>query len=461
MMPVSVFDIFKIGIGSSSSHTVGPMTAARRFALSLADKQLLPAVQRLQVDLFGSLALTGQGHGTDRAIILGLLGESPDTVDPDAMPLMLEQVRASASLSILGRQAIAFAEKSDLVLHRREELPRHPNGLRITAFGADGQPIDRETYYSVGGGFVVTESEFDRSADVSEELPFPYHSATELLDIGRNQQMSIAAIARANEEARRSPAEVDAGLTRIWQAMQDCVQRGLAMDGSLPGGLGLQRRARQHLLALEAGKQERHAELLNPLAALQWVNAVAFAVAEENAAGGRVVTAPTNGAAGVIPAVIHYLARFASETGQTEIFNFLLVAGAIGSLYKENASISGAAVGCQGEIGVACSMAAGGLAAALGGSNAQLENAAESGMEHHLGLTCDPIGGLVQVPCIERNAIAATTAINACLIALRGDGRHLVSLDKVIATMRQTGADMQAKYKETSLGGLAVNLVEC
>ncbi len=460
-MPVSVFDIFKIGIGSSSSHTVGPMTAARRFALSLADKQLLPAVQRLQVDLFGSLALTGQGHGTDRAIILGLLGESPDTVDPDAMPLMLEQVRASASLSILGRQAIAFAEKSDLVLHRREELPRHPNGLRITAFGADGQPIDRETYYSVGGGFVVTESEFDRSADVSEELPFPYHSATELLDIGRNQQMSIAAIARANEEARRSPAEVDAGLTRIWQAMQDCVQRGLAMDGSLPGGLGLQRRARQHLLALEAGKQERHAELLNPLAALQWVNAVAFAVAEENAAGGRVVTAPTNGAAGVIPAVIHYLARFASETGQTEIFNFLLVAGAIGSLYKENASISGAAVGCQGEIGVACSMAAGGLAAALGGSNAHLENAAEIGMEHHLGLTCDPIGGLVQVPCIERNAIAATTAINACLIALRGDGRHLVSLDKVIATMRQTGADMQAKYKETSLGGLAVNLVEC
>ena len=460
-MPVSVFDIFKIGIGSSSSHTVGPMTAARRFAVSLADKQLLPAVQRLQVDLFGSLALTGQGHGTDRAIILGLLGESPDTVDPDAMPLMLEQVRASASLSILGRQAIAFAEKSDLVLHRREELPRHPNGLRITAFGADGQPVDRETYYSVGGGFVVTESEFDRSADVSEELPFPYHSATELLDIGRNRQMSIAAIARANEEARRSPAEVDAGLMRIWQAMQDCVQRGLSIDGALPGGLGLQRRARQHLLALEAGKQERHAGLLNPLAALEWVNAVAFAVAEENAAGGRVVTAPTNGAAGVIPAVIHYLARFASETGQTEIFNFLLVAGAIGSLYKENASISGAAVGCQGEIGVACSMAAGGLAAALGGSNAQLENAAEIGMEHHLGLTCDPIGGLVQVPCIERNAIAATTAITACLIALRGDGRHLVSLDKVIATMRQTGADMQAKYKETSLGGLAVNLVEC
>ncbi len=462
-MPVSVFQIFKIGIGSSSSHTVGPMTAARRFALSLADK--LPSVERVQIDLYGSLALAGLGHGTDRAVILGLLGEAAETIDPDATPRLIEQVRTSGRLSLLGLRAIAFTEQSDLLFHRGEELPRHPNGLRITAFGADGEPVAGETYYSVGGGFVLSEDEFDGKADIIDaevEVPFPYHSAAELLALALREKLSIAVIARRNEEARRRPEEVDAGLTRIWQAMQVCVERGLAMDGPLPGGLGLERRARQHWLTLQAGEQAHQA---NPLAALEWVNAAAFAVSEENAAGGRVVTAPTNGAAGVIPAVLHYLVRFVPGTGSTEIFDFLLVAGAIGSLYKENASISGAAVGCQGEIGVACSMAAGGLAAALGGSNAQIENAAEIGMEHHLGLTCDPIGGLVQVPCIERNAIAATTAINACLIALRGDGRHLVSLDKVIATMRQTGADMQAKYKETSLGGLAVNLavnlVEC
>ncbi len=459
-MPVSVFDIFKIGIGPSSSHTVGPMKAGRCFARSLAESGKLSFVTRLRIDLFGSLALSGTGHGTDRAVILGLLGESPETVDPDAAPQLHDQVRATGRLPVLGVHAVAFSQPSDLVFHRDEELRRHPNALRITAFGADGETLEAQTYYSVGGGFIVTESEFDAvaGADDRDALPFPYRSAAELMDMGRSASLSVAAMARANEEARRSPAEVDAGLARIWQAMQDCVQRGLAMDGPLPGSLGVQRRARRHRLALQAAEQ---AGRTDPMAAMEWVNAVAFAVGEENAAGGRVVTAPTNGAAGVIPAVLHYLARFVAAAGQTEIYNFLLAAGAIGALYKENASISGAAVGCQGEIGVACSMAAGGLAAAMGGSNAQLENAAEIGMEHHLGLTCDPIGGLVQVPCIERNAVAATTAINACLIAMRGDGRHVVSLDKVIATMRQTGADMQAKYKETSLGGLAVNLVDC
>ena len=451
-MPVSVFDIFKIGIGPSSSHTMGPMTAALRFAQSLAAK--LPEVGRLQIDLFGSLALAGRGHGTGDAVILGLLGEAPETVDPNAIPLLLAGVRTDRRLPLLGRHAVVFAEQSDLIFHYDQELPLHPNALRLTAYGAAAEVVATETYYSLGGGFVVTAHGFEHGTAAAVNLPFPYRSADELLAMARSHKLSFAAIARANEEARMPPVAVDAGLSRIWDAMQDCAKRGLAKEGLLPGGLGLLRRAHRHRLALDAAQAD-------PLAALQWVNAVAFAVAEENAAGGRMVTAPTNGAAGVIPAVLHYLVRFVANIGRSEIFDFLLVAAAIGSLYKENASISGAAVGCQGEIGVACSMAAVGMAAALKGSNEQSENAAEIGMEHHLGLTCDPIGGLVQVPCIERNAIAAITAINACLMALRGDGKHLVSLDKVIATMRQTGADMQSKYKETSLGGLAVNLVAC
>lgn len=458
-MVVSVFDLFKIGIGPSSSHTVGPMKAARRFALGLADAGLLDRVVAVRVELFGSLALTGVGHGTDRAVSLGLAGETPEDVCVDTVPERLAAIAATGSLDLLGRRTVRFAPKSDIVFQKRKSLPLHPNGLRLSAFGAEGAVLAAEEFYSVGGGFVVTAEEFARPpAAPPASLPFPYASAKDLLALGARHGLSIAAIARANEAALLPPPEVEAGLRRIWAAMQACVRRGLSREGALPGVLATPRRAAHLRRKLE---DDRGRNLRDPLEALEWVHAYAMAVGEENASGGRVVTAPTNGAAGIIPAVLHYLTRFVPDAGETQVFDFLLAAGAVGSLYKENASISGAEVGCQGEVGVACSMAAAGLAAALGGSNAQVENAAEIGMEHHLGLTCDPVAGLVQVPCIERNAIAASTAINAARLALSGDGSHVVSLDAVIDTMRQTGADMRRKYKETSLGGLAVNQPKC
>jgi L-serine dehydratase len=459
-MAVSVFGLFKIGIGPSSSHTVGPMRAARRFLERLSEQGLLTHSARVQAELFGSLALTGRGHGSDKAVILGLLGEKPDEVDPDRIPALLERVRGEGQIALLGLHPIPFAEKRDLVFNKREKLPLHPNGMRFSAYAADGSLLLSRDYYSVGGGFVLNpdEAAADRIVPDQTPLPYPFRSAEELLSLCEREGLTIAQLMRANERVWRSDAEIDAGLSRIWQAMQDCVARGIRSEGVLPGGLKVRRRAplmHRELLA----RPER--SLSDPLTILDWVNLYALAVNEENAAGGRVVTAPTNGAAGIVPAVLHYYERFVPGANERGIFDFLLTAGAIGILYKENASISGAEVGCQGEVGVACSMAAGGLAAVLGGSIHQVENAAEIGMEHNLGLTCDPIAGLVQIPCIERNAMGAVKAINAARMALRGDGKHRVSLDKVIKTMRETGRDMKDKYKETSRGGLAVNVIEC
>ena len=463
-MAVSVFDLFKIGIGPSSSHTVGPMRAARLFVQRLARAGRLPQVARVSADLYGSLGATGKGHGSDRAVLLGLAGHEPDRVDVDAIPAMVAAIRSSHRLSLLGLQEIGFDERADLRLHRRETLPLHPNGMRFTALDAAGGVIDQRVYYSVGGGFVISaDAAIDGGrhlaiAPDTTVLPHPFHSAAELLQHTRELGASIAGVMRRNERHWRSDAEIDAGLLAIWQVMQDCVVRGCATGGSLPGGFRVRRRAKALRDALTAHPE--HA-LRDPLQVLDWVNLYALAVNEENAAGGRVVTAPTNGAAGIVPAVLHYYSRFVPGATEAGVVDFLLTAGAIGLLYKENASISGAEVGCQGEVGVACSMAAGALCAVMGGTPEQAENAAEIGMEHHLGLTCDPVGGLVQIPCIERNAIAAVKAINAARMALRGDGTHFVSLDQVIKTMRETGADMLTKYKETARGGLAVNIVEC
>ncbi|RVT50473.1 L-serine ammonia-lyase [Rubrivivax albus] len=463
-MAVSVFDLFKIGIGPSSSHTVGPMRAARLFALRLQHDGALPRTARVLAQLYGSLGATGKGHGSDKAVLLGLMGHEPDTVDVDAIPDLLQAVRTQRHLALLGEQGIAFQERDDLKFHRRETLPFHTNGLRFTAFDAEGRELLQRVYYSVGGGFVVSD---EVAADGSKQkviapdatvLPHPFRSGAELLALTQQHGCSIAALMRRNERHWRTDAEIDAGLLRIWQVMQDCVTRGCAADGTLPGGFHVRRRARALREALVA---QPEAALRDPLQVLDWVNLYALAVNEENAAGGRVVTAPTNGAAGIVPAVLHYYRRFVHGATDTGVVDFLLTAAAIGILYKENASISGAEVGCQGEVGVACSMAAGALCAVLGGTPEQVENAAEIGMEHHLGLTCDPVGGLVQIPCIERNAIASVKAINAARMALRGDGTHHVSLDKVIKTMRETGADMMTKYKETARGGLAVNIVEC
>ena len=463
-MAVSVFDLFKIGIGPSSSHTVGPMRAARLFAHRLAHDDLLAATQRVRTQLYGSLGATGKGHGSDKAVLLGLAGFEPDTVEIDAIPARLHAIRAEHGLHLLGTQAIAFNEKTDLVFHRRETLPFHANGMRFTAFDAAGSEIASRQYYSVGGGFVVSDEVAGDGSlhkviapDVAV-LPLPFHSGAELLDLTAREGCSIAALMRRNERHWRSDAEIDAGLMKIWGVMQACVARGCKTGGTLPGGFKVRRRAADLHRQLCANPE---AALRDPLQVLDWVNLYALAVNEENAAGGRVVTAPTNGAAGIVPAVLHYYTRFVPGASDSGVIDFLLTAAAIGMLYKENASISGAEVGCQGEVGVACSMAAGALCAVLGGTPAQAENAAEIGMEHHLGLTCDPVGGLVQIPCIERNAIAAVKAINAARMALRGDGTHHVSLDQVITTMRQTGADMMTKYKETARGGLAVNIVEC
>ena len=463
-MAVSVFDLFKIGIGPSSSHTVGPMRAARMFALRLAADGLLPRTARVQARLYGSLGATGKGHGSDKAVLLGLAGHEPDSVDVDAIPALLDAIRADRRILLAGGTAVAFDEKADLVFHRRESLPFHANGMRFLAFDAAGAELCQRTYYSVGGGFVVSD---EVAADGSKQkaiapdttvLRHPFRSGDELLQATEREGLSIAQLMRANERHWRTDAEIDAGLMRIWDVMQACVARGCRTDGVLPGGFKVKRRAPDLLRSLTANPE---AALRDPLQVLDWVNLYALAVNEENAAGGRVVTAPTNGAAGIVPAVLHYYHRFVPGANDAGVVDFLLTAAAIGILYKENASISGAEVGCQGEVGVACSMAAGALCAVLGGTPAQVENAAEIGMEHHLGLTCDPVGGLVQIPCIERNAIASVKAINAARMALRGDGTHFVSLDQVIKTMRETGADMMTKYKETARGGLAVNIVEC
>src|SRR3989475_1838459 len=463
-MAVSVFDLFKIGIGPSSSHTVGPMRAARLFALRLQHDGMLNATQRVKSELYGSLGATGKGHGSDKAVLLGLAGHEPDTVDVEAVPGLLEAMRGSGRMKLLGEHEVAFDEKNDLLFLRRETLPFHANGMRFTAYDASGAELQNRVYYSVGGGFVVSD---EVAADGTKQkviapdttvLPLPFHSGAELLAVCEREGASIAQVMRRNERHWRTDAEIDAGLLKIWHVMQDCMARGCRAEGVLPGGFKVKRRAASLYRALTSNPE---AALKDPLQVMDWVNLYALAVNEENAAGGRVVTAPTNGAAGIIPAVLHYYARFAPGSHDAGIVDFLLTAGAIGILYKENASISGAEVGCQGEVGVACSMAAGALCAVMGGTPAQAENAAEIGMEHHLGLTCDPVGGLVQIPCIERNAIASVKAINAARMALRGDGTHHVSLDKVIKTMRETGADMMTKYKETARGGLAVNIVEC
>jgi len=463
-MAVSAFDLFKIGIGPSSSHTVGPMRAARMFSARLQHDGLIERVARVKADLYGSLGATGKGHGSDKAVLLGLHGHEPDTVDIERVPLELDAMRTNKQVLLGGMHIISFDEATDLVMHRRETLPFHANGMRFTAFDAEGNELENRVYYSVGGGFVVSD---EVAADGSKQktiapdttvLPYPFHSGDDLLKLTSEHGISIAELMRRNERHWRTDDEVHAGLMKIWKVMQECVQRGCRTEGILPGGFKVKRRAAQLYRDLTVNPE---AAMRDPLMVMDWVNLYALAVNEENAAGGRVVTAPTNGAAGIVPAVLHYYTRFVPGANDRGVVDFMLTAAAIGILYKENASISGAEVGCQGEVGVACSMAAAGLAAVMGGTPEQVENAAEIGMEHHLGLTCDPVGGLVQIPCIERNAIASVKAINAARMALRGDGTHHVSLDKVIKTMRETGADMQTKYKETARGGLAVNIVEC
>ena len=463
-MALSVFDLFKIGIGPSSSHTVGPMKAAAMFARRLAKHELLERTVRIEARLYGSLGATGKGHGTDTAIMLGLEGSMPDSIDPDTIDARLARIRAEGRVMVEGRQPVAFKERTDMLFLRRETLPFHTNGVRLSAFAADGAVLEERRYFSVGGGFVVSQEEADAAADHPRMvvdptvLEHPFTTGDALLDITRATGLSIAQVMRRNEHAWRTDAELDAGLDAIWDTMQACVARGCRTEGHLPGMMKVKRRAAEMQRMLSSRPEQA---LKDQLTTLDYVNLYAMAVNEENAAGGRVVTAPTNGAAGIVPAVMHYYDRFVPGANRQGIRDFLLTAGAIGLLYKENASISGAEVGCQGEVGVACSMAAGGLAAVMGGTPEQVENAAEIGMEHNLGLTCDPVGGRVQIPCIERNAMGSVKALNAARMALRGDGTHYVSLDKVIKTMRDTGRDMMTKYKETSRGGLAVNVIEC
>ncbi|QXH50549.1 L-serine ammonia-lyase [Pseudomonas fakonensis] len=458
-MSLSVFDLFKIGIGPSSSHTVGPMRAAARFAEGLRRDGLLAGTASVKAELYGSLGATGKGHGSDKAVLLGLEGEHPDVIDTDSIPARLQAIRDSGRIKLLGEHSIAFIEKQHLAMIRKP-LDYHPNGMIFRAFDAAGLQIRSREYYSVGGGFVVDEEAagHDRIVEDSTVLAYPFTTAKQLLAHCTAQNLAVSQVMLANEAAWRPEAETRAGLLRIWQVMQDCVEAGCQHEGILPGGLKVKRRAPALYRQLS---RHPEASLRDALSVLDWVNLYALAVNEENAHGGRVVTAPTNGAAGIVPAVLHYYVRFVPGASEDGVVRFLLTAAAIGILYKENASISGAEVGCQGEVGVACSMAAGALCEVMGGSVQQVENAAEIGMEHNLGLTCDPIGGLVQVPCIERNAMGSVKAINAVRMALRGDGQHFVSLDKVIRTMRQTGADMKSKYKETARGGLAVNIIEC
>jgi L-serine dehydratase len=458
-MSLSVFDLFSIGIGPSSSHSVGPMRAARLFLDLLEQQSLLQSVQRITVDLYGSLALTGKGHGTDTAIMLGLLGHRPETVDPEQVESVIQQLRSSGQLPLPGAHTIAFNPEEAIIFNRRKSLPFHPNGMKMLAQTTTVQIVE-QVYYSVGGGFVLTEEQAatGKRTPQREPVPHPFANAKELIRLCNELDLPISQLVLRNELTWRTESEIRARLLEIWSVMQACVDRGCNREGILPGGLRVQRRAAAMRRSLV---EHPETTLRDPLSILDWVDLYALAVNEENAAGGRVVTAPTNGAAGIIPAVMHYYSRFVPSANDDGIVRFLLTAGAIGMLYKMNASISGAEVGCQGEVGVACSMAAGALTEVLGGSIFQVEQAAEIGMEHNLGLTCDPIKGLVQVPCIERNAMGAVKAINASRLALRGNGEHRVSLDKVIETMRRTGADMSNKYKETSRGGLAVNVIEC
>jgi L-serine dehydratase len=456
-MSLSTFDIFKIGIGPSSSHTMGPMRAAREFALELQQTGLLERTREVAVRLYGSLALTGVGHGTDRAVLVGLEGAQPQSVDPDSIEPAVQRIRATQRLRLLGTHEIVFDEPMQLIFLQHERLPRHPNGMRFTAIGADGAKLSEVDFYSIGGGFVLRGSEPEARAAERSAPPYPFNTAAELLASCREHGLELFELMMANERTWKPEAEVRAELLQLWQVMQACVERGFRQTGVLPGVLRVRRRAPKLYRVLT----ESRTGGAGPLDVMDWVNAWALAVNEENAAGGRVVTAPTNGAAGIVPSVLHYYQRFEAGASEDGIIRFLLTAGAIGMLYKRNASISGAEMGCQGEVGVACSMAAAGLVAALHGTSEQVENAAEIGMEHNLGLTCDPVAGLVQIPCIERNAMGAVKAINAARLAMRGDGTHKVSLDQVIATMRQTGHDMSTIYKETSQGGLAVNVPDC
>jgi len=459
-MAISIFDLFSIGIGPSSSHTVGPMRAANQFVEDLQTDGLFARTHRLKAELYGSLGATGKGHGSDKAVMLGFEGELPETVDTKTVDDRLEHIRSAQQISLLGRHPVRFIEKDDLIMHKRKALPFHPNGMTFSAFDAQAVVLHRATFYSVGGGFIVDEtaSGSDRIKQDNTVLPYPFLSAVNLLIHCANNNMRISDVMMENEKVWRDEAEIRSSLLKIWKVMQKCVNNGCRNEGILPGGMKVKRRAAELYRKLSS---QPHISYKDPLTSLDWVNLYALAVNEENAAGGRVVTAPTNGAAGIIPAVMHFYHYFYPNADDDGIVRFLLTAGAIGILYKENASISGAEVGCQGEVGSACSMAAGALTEVLGGTPEQVENAAEIGMEHNLGLTCDPIGGLVQVPCIERNAMASVKAINAARIAIRGDGEHFVSLDKVIKTMRETGADMKTKYKETARGGLAVNIIEC
>jgi L-serine dehydratase len=450
-MQTSLFDLFKIGIGPSSSHTVGPMRAAYRFVQQLEQRALLPKVDRVRVELYGSLALTGIGHGTDRGVLLGLLGMQPDEVDPAKIEGLVEAIRERHRIALFDRRIVQF-HPGDIVFHKDAVLPGHSNGMRFTALDHHGCLVDTRIYYSVGGGFITEERE-NPSAAERASVPYPFTSASELLAIGEHEDLPIHLIVLTNEMTWRTTAKIRDGIRQIWKVMTECIRRGLETHGELPGGLGVRRRAARLALPLKARGRD-------DLAAMDWLNVWAMAVNEENAAGGRVVTAPTNGAAGVIPSVVQYYLRClgGNEEG---VARFFLAATAIGVLYKENASISGAEVGCQGEVGVACSMAAAGLVSALEGTNDQIEHAAEIGMEHNLGMTCDPVGGLVQIPCIERNAFGAVKAVNAARMAIQDTTGHRVSLDQVIRTMHQTGLDMQTRYKETSLGGLALNVIEC
>jgi L-serine dehydratase len=472
-MKTSLFDLYKIGIGPSSSHTMGPMRAARRFVLELEHDALLDRLSRVVVDLYGSLALTGIGHGTDRAVILGLAGEEASTIEPDTIDLKLEQVRSTGMLPVLGQRPIPFVEARDLIFHRDTLYPpgattQHPNGVKFTALDASGQTLKSAVYFSIGGGFIIADGEQYSGAGLSRPLPFPFNSAAELLEMAATADLAISEVMFANECALRSADDVTTAILHIWDVMRACIGRGMETEGTLPGGLKVRRRA----AALARRLKEKEAAFAasssapanmptDPLAPLDWLTVYAMAVNEENAAGGRVVTAPTNGAAGVIPAVAQYYCNFIKDADREGLLRYFLTSAAIGVLYKENASISGAEVGCQGEVGVACSMAAGGLAAALGGTNEQVEHAAEIGMEHNLGMTCDPIGGLVQIPCIERNAMGAMKAVQACRMAMNETEGHKISLDQVIRTMYLTGLDMQSRYKETSLAGLALNIIEC
>ncbi|HEX3661278.1 MAG TPA: L-serine ammonia-lyase [Acidobacteriaceae bacterium] len=459
-MKTSLFDLYKVGIGPSSSHTMGPMRAARRFATELDAAVLLPQVSGVRVELYGSLALTGRGHGTDRAVLLGLSGEEAATIDPATIEPKLAGIRSSGKLAILGRHPIPFIETQDLILNTDQMVPpgavtQHPNGVRFIAREAAGQPLMTRTYFSIGGGFILQDGEDATPVKASAAVPYPFASAAELLRMAAEEAQPIWAIMLANESALRPAEEVRAGILHIWSVMLGCIERGMTTEGILPGGLSVRRRAAR------LAERLRDKGSVDPLAPLDWVTVYAMAVNEENAAGGRVVTAPTNGAAGVIPAVARYYRDFIPGADEEGILRYFLTSAAIGVLYKENASISGAEVGCQGEVGVACSMAAGGLAAALGASDEEVEHAAEVGMEHNLGMTCDPIGGLVQIPCIERNAMGAVKAVQACRIAMNETEGHKISLDQVIRTMYLTGLDMQSRYKETSLAGLALNIIEC